>query len=255
MKLFFVVLGITTFLMLGVAADVASTPFEYPTGYFVATDKAYPVTVVMDSSTVFYTASIAKVISTGTGCLVDTLPCPKGSAAQLKCSYPVDPTYNNCTVYFKGGSVVSLRPIANLGQVFAGFADFYKWEGTGASTTNITVTGPRTIPAYFDVKTVGGIINTYTVSVVPTSFQEGGPGAGDPHGAKIVSSPAGIECFIDNDGSPTGICDYDFTIGTSVRLSAATIANRKFLWWWSDIYGCDNSATCTVPVIYWYFGP
>jgi len=62
---------------------------------------------------------------------------------------------------------------------------------------------------------------TGTISII-----QGGTGAGT-----VTSTPAGINCHIDDVNGPTGACNVPFEAGTKVRLKAVADQGSKFVGW------------------------
>lgn len=55
---------------------------------------------------------------------------------------------------------------------------------------------------------------------------QGGQGAGT-----VTSTPAGVNCHVDDVNGPTGACNVPFEEGTKVRLKAVADEGSKFVGW------------------------
>ena len=67
------------------------------------------------------------------------------------------------------------------------------------------------------------------------SINQGGTGAGT-----VVSSPAGINCHIDDVNGPTGACTVAFEEGTKVRLKAVADEGSRFVGW-APVNSCPKA--------------
>jgi hypothetical protein len=181
----------------------------------------------------------AKVTSSQTGCLEPTQPCPTGKKAKINCTQATGPS-DVCTAYFPGGTQVTLK--ASPGDyVFAGWT--YSGPPYGENynfslnkSIKVRVFGPSATATFVPKGTM------YTLVVQPSSM------GGTPNTARIVSSPAGIECY----GDATGVCSHQFLAGSYVTLTAAGNTGTQLMGWtlgwpfFTDI--CNVPGPCKVPM-------
>jgi hypothetical protein len=179
-----------------------------------------------------------------------------------------------CTVYFKGGSVVTLKAVpGNKDIVFGGWlygAYDNPWSdpwdsfngplefNVGLGDLRLTkVSGINWVGAFFGLKR-----DTLELRAKwPWYVDDYGPG---PNGAHVTSTPAGIDCTY---GGSCPADYYYFNLGTYVRLNIAAGAGNRFLGWDSKarfesatwvmhprrdnrppIMSCSGPGSCTVPV-------
>lgn len=111
------------------------------------------------------------------------------------------------------------------------FTQFTGWQGAGCSGTGnciITMKNAKTVTANFSLL-------PQSLTITPT-----GLGAGT-----ITSSPAGIDC-----GLTTFDCNFDFSFGAIVALTATPDADSQFIQWSGDCSGAGSGGsspgTCSV---------
>jgi hypothetical protein len=124
---------------------------------------------------------------------------------------------DDCSEAFAGGTEVTLTALPDAGSNFVG------WDGAcfGTDPTcELTMTLNRSVTASFEPVGL-----TYILDVTRT-------GTGD---GTVTSSPAGIDCGDDCEGTYLG--------GTSVQLTAAAGADSTFTGWGG---ACSGMGDCTV---------
>ncbi|MFM2105748.1 MAG: hypothetical protein RL338_780, partial [Chloroflexota bacterium] len=218
----------------GVSGSVAVTAAEVSAGSYQLAESGGPAGYVagswsctggaLDGSTVEVTAG-ATVDCEITNTHTPTLTASRtGSGAGTIASDPAGIDCGaSCSADFTGGSTVTLSAEASAGSVFTGWTGCDSTSGPGGSTCTVTMDGPRTASAGFDLVPV-------TLSV-----ETSGTGAGT-----ITSVPAGIDCG--------ATCSAGFTDGSVVVLTATAVPASSAFAGWS---GCDLTAgtdgsVCTV---------
>lgn len=123
-----------------------------------------------------------------------------------------------CSDSFNDATVVTLNPVAGVGQMFSA------WGGacSGSGTCQVTMTMDRTVTATF-VPLVFGITVTKT----------GSTGTGT-----VTSNVGGINCG--------ATCNAPYSVGTVVTLTATSDASSTFAGWSGG--GCSGVGTCVVTV-------
>jgi hypothetical protein len=121
-----------------------------------------------------------------------------------------------CSGSYTNGTSVTLTPTAAAGSTFGG------WSGacTGTGSCVVSMTSAKSVTATFNLQTFA------------LTATKSGTGSGT-----ITSSPAGINC-----GST---CSANYTIGTSVTLTATAAAGSTFTGWTGV---CTGTGPCVVTV-------
>jgi hypothetical protein len=121
-----------------------------------------------------------------------------------------------CSGTFNSGTSVTLTPTPASGSTFGG------WSGacTGTGSCTVSMTAAKSVTATFNLQ-------TFTLTATKS-----GTGSGT-----ITSSPAGINC-----GST---CSANYTVGTSVTLTATAGSGSTFAGWSG---ACTGTGACVVTV-------
>jgi hypothetical protein len=235
------IVAITAFVAVMMCAGAAPAMAQV-TAYIA--DESVSLTVHVDISSTATTTG--RVTSAQTGCVDNTMPCPKAKKVKINCPQVPGPS-DVCTAYFPGGSKVTLK--ANPGDsVFAG------WSHSGITMTEDYNMG---LDKSITARAIGANATahfephgtTYNLTVSPSAI--GGPVAG----ARIVSNPLGIDCY----GDGTGTCTHPFPAGTYVTLNVQNGTGIEPLGWNMDwpYYRtlCGKPGPCKVPVNSYLLAP
>jgi hypothetical protein len=162
------------------------------------------------------------VIGAGTGTgLVTSVP------DGITCTVTAGVTSGTCSASFAAGSTVALNAAATANGSMTGF--------TGACTAApclVTVASAQT-------STVGVAFAEAPPATLTVSPSLASRGSG-----VITSSPAGINCTVDN-GVTTGVCSVTFAGNTVVTLTQAPVGNSIFQGWGGQCIGNPCQVTMT----------
>lgn len=122
--------------------------------------------------------------------------------------------------------------------------------GASGATFPVTTQQLTNAQSAVVIGTVGGVFSTERHGIITVwdafhfangsvSVFPGGAGAG-----RVVSQPAGVDCFIANGGG-SGSCSAFFAVGTVVRLTATAAAGSKFVGF-APKPGCIDASKITV---------
>jgi hypothetical protein len=259
--------------LLFAATGLAQNPTWNFTAEMVNTQKLYPVSV--EAFSTLDPPPEGSVLSGGVrsaeaGCLVNEIPCPARQSKTINCNYPAKDT-DICSAFFRGGSTVTLRPVVTYGTVFAGWYTVWRqyrtvWDKENANS-GTTSGGVQSWGKVHPVQTLGTyqfMVSSYPEeNAVKAFFAPRGQGffitldlAGGPDavGARVYSTPAGIDCWIEDDGTSAGACSAAFQVATTVRLNVTPGLYKKFLWWLSGglFEDCEGTGACKILMIYPY---
>jgi hypothetical protein len=257
--------------LLFAATGLAQNPTWYFAAQLVNTQELYPVSVEALSTLDPPPESgvlAGSVRSAEAGCLVNESPCPAGKTKTINCSFPAKDT-DVCAAYFRGGVMVNLRTVVNYGTVFAGWYSIWR-QYSGLNSRNKPSGGIEYWEKLNPVQSLGTyqfLVSSYPEeNAVKAFFAPRGQrffltfnllGGPDAAGARIYSTPSGIDCWIEDDGTSAGVCSSDFQVATTVRLNVTPGYYKKFLWWMGGglFQDCEGTGTCKILMIYPYNPP
>ncbi len=146
----------------------------------------------------------------------------------INCSISAGIATGSCSAVFPGGLAVALNAASSGSSSFSGFTGACAGMACSAVVAPGTTT---TVAAGF-----AGASMPATLVIAPT--------AGSRGGGVITSSPAGINCTV-NDGVTTGVCSVTFATNTAVVLSQAASGSAVFQGWSGDCIGNPCQVTVT----------
>jgi uncharacterized repeat protein (TIGR01451 family) len=123
---------------------------------------------------------------------------------------------NTCSAIYASDGTVILLAVADSTSIFAGWSG--ACNGTGPNSCSVPMTSDKTVTATF-------------VPAVPLSVSLEGNGS-------VISTPPGINCELSN-------CIANFATGSTVTLTASTLAGSTFTSWSGACSGTDPN-TCAV---------